>query len=392
MSQYDSPIGGSDPEARNSVDVRQSFAENFERDGVTIELAREKATLYRELHHISDIGNVEEQSRRTHRAASLWGETTSEGHPDVLYLNTSDGIETLYAQCDVAGKRVLAIGGSGDVWQMFLLKGASEIEICDISLPGVLWNELKYTALRNFTWEQYQQMCFMEEWDEGRSGRKWLDLSLYNSLRPKLSPQAQTFFDTLCNFPQGDEEVLAHPNAMFLRWRGFIDGRKKDGSDTFGYLQTIGGVVDDEESYAMLRGRAEQTPMHIRRKDITSYLASENIPAVVYVSNVYYNEFETAQLALDFLKAGAERVYMTMVPYDITVSKNADGSLTIIPESGKREKKNKYSKYEKRDFIGLPVGTTIYVDDIKTRFLGSDIRVSCSVMLEVGHDALLGRD
>lgn len=379
MPKHDDINHGGDQIYGDSPVIR-SFVETFERDGVTVELAREKAALYRELHGAADIDNHAESRRRANLATSLWGKDSIEGHPDVFYLNTSDGIETLYAQCDVAGKKVLTVAGSGDVWQVFLLKGAAQLEICDISLPGVLWNEIKDVALRMLTFKQYQKMFSLDGWNEGRSGKVWLDFPLYARLRSRLSPQAKIFFDTLCNFPKGDKRVLSHPNRLFCRYRGGFDERKEDESPTMRYLQTVGTIIRDEASYNALQDLAVRTPFVIRRKDITSYLQEEDIPDVVYLSNIYYDEFETVKLALQFLEIGAQRVIMTIVPDAIVTFKNTDESLTMCPEEDAKGKKN---EYEEKDFVSVPVGTVIYLEDIKTRFLGCDPRVSCSVMLEL---------
>lgn len=379
MSKYDDIMRTGDPVDGDSPVVPRSFTDAFERDGVTIELAREKAALYRELHHVADIYDHAEQRRRADLARSLWGEDSTEGHPDVFYLNTSDGIETLYSQCDVAGKRVLTIGGSGDAWQVFLLKGALEIQVYDISLPGVLWNDIKDTALRTLTFKHYQQIFSLEGWDEARSGKLWLNLPLYKYLRSHISPQAKTFFDTLCNFPKGDSLVLAHPNKQFCRYRGYGE-QKENGSTMVGYLQTVGTIVKDEESYNSLQTRAQETPINIRRRDIATYLQEENVPEVIFLSNIYYDEFETVKLALKFFEIGSQRVIMTMVPNVIVTLKNTDGSLTMYPMESAKGKKNEYGE---KDFLDVPVGTAIYLDGIKTRFLGCDPRVSCSVMLEL---------
>ncbi len=180
--------------------------------------------------------------------------------------------------------------------------------MCDISMPGVLFNDFKLSALRNLTFQQYQRAFFLRD-SASEEAHSWLNLipkpSDFPALKGQVSRQTLTFFDTLSSHLS--EHGIKRIDPMLARYR-----KSRFQFDHF--PQVIGDIVGTETQYNELRQKALRTPVAIHLRDIASYLKTAREFDVVYLSNVCYQPELSAKLAGDFVSAGAQIAYTAINP------------------------------------------------------------------------------
>ncbi len=263
----------------------------YEQDGLTLEYVREKATLLKDWHlperresrydFFNPISLVDFQTSTPEEIADAF----LREHENVFYTSSSDAIEYLEL-AHVQGERLVTVAASGDATLALLRQSPASIEMCDVSVPGIFFNELKLLALRTLNYEDFQKM-FYTRWT-----RPSFDIDLYQQLQSQLSVQARTFFDELLGAPTYDSDAAMRPSPSFARSRA---------------KSIIGDVVKTEDEYQKLQKQAQQTRIILRRISIEQELQNKNVD-VVYLSNVGYEPEVTGKIAKAFLKRGTKRV------------------------------------------------------------------------------------
>ncbi len=197
-------------------------------------------------------------------------------HAEAFYVTSSDNLRALRERVDVRGKKAATVAGNGDFWQAFVDGGAREVVVFDMSLPALMYSELKLAALRGLTFDEYRDLI-------GNDGKEIVDRvermepfirqTAYARIRRALTPQAQNFFDLILNL---DGAELYPPTLA----EGFIRARNREAF--------VGDIVRTEEEYAALAERARKVSVRFALGDIN---ASPKIAVgsdVAYLSNIGY--------------------------------------------------------------------------------------------------------
>lgn len=200
-------------------------------------------------------------------------------HTESFYCTTSDNLPVVREKVDVKGKKVATVASNGDFWQIFTEQGASEIKIFDVSIPALMYNELKLVALNALDFEEYKALFCHDSLGENSFSEERYSLffneSLYQKIRDQLTPQAQSYYDKLLKMPN----VKA---LLFNNWDGFVRIRRND--------LFIGDIIKDEFEYEMLRKKSRQVKYELLLCDVldadqgTRLLESQ----VIYLSNIGY--------------------------------------------------------------------------------------------------------
>lgn len=280
------------------------------------------------------VGIINEEHKGGHFILSK-----TDDHFYTFYLNASDPLSLLEKHINVEGEHVLTVGSNGDFAKILIEKGAKQVDVFDISLPGVFYNELGLVALQELDFEMYR-MC-MNGWKNQNPwepySRSMFHEALYHVLRGFLSEQARVYFDTLITCP----ELFAERFFDFGQRREHQLPRKMTTSESAQYVTVIGDIIKDEEEYKKLQRKARETPVSFswasanamvkniaqangtHDEFINDVLKSEKLFSpeyterfsqidTVYLSNVAYEPEKQIVLAKHFLKAGVARVIMTM--------------------------------------------------------------------------------
>lgn len=295
-----------------ALEKREIQSNLFLKDKITPKRAREKAV---ELYILNDLerARLKEADLTQPEKDRLWKimddityptdpAASRKAHDYMFYLNTSDAIEQIETRINFPTKNVLTIGGSGDFAQLFLRTGSKHIEVCDVSMPGLFWNELKMAALRKLRFDDYQSFFDLENEDS------WFHPFLYRIIKKELSTQAQEFFHSWIEHSKDDPDFFDR-KPFFLQTREMWS----PGGDQ--YIQTVGSIVKTESAYCGLQKTAERTSVHFRHQDVSHFLRSAKKFDTVYLSNVGYEPEVTSKLAADFLRAGSSRVFFSLSPH-----------------------------------------------------------------------------
>ena len=92
---------------------------------------------------------------------------------------------------DVSDEHVITVGGSGDFAKIFLEKGATKVDIFDLSLPAVFSNELSITALQELDFQSCKDFVNFWQMKREKDGRQHrandlaiFDERIYGALKP----------------------------------------------------------------------------------------------------------------------------------------------------------------------------------------------------------------
>lgn len=209
---------------------------------------------------------------------------------EVLYLNSSDPVEALHSRLeDLRGKTISTVAGSGEFAQVFLNKGAKRIEIFDVSAPGLFFNELKIEALRKLSSEDYRALF--------DTSPAIFDRDIYRHIADSLSPQAKSYFDTLCL-----------PSYSPFLEGGLISRERPMRDHRFWSFMKHG--ISDDKSYEALQKKARQAAFFFNLEDICDRSATEEGKDLIYLSNVP-ELMLNYELIADFIKKGNKRILFT---------------------------------------------------------------------------------
>jgi hypothetical protein len=226
------------------------------------------------------------------------------GFSDVIYLNSSDPVEKLNdSLLSLKDRRVVTVAGSGEFMQIFLRRHAKDLEIIDVSSPGLFYNELKLEALRNLDFSEYRRLF--------DSGNELFDRKLYLKISNSLSAQARTYFDHLLK-----------PENFALFKKGNIS-RERPTKSKVDTIELMRDLVEDEETYKELQKGALGANVSFGLKDAVYRSKEEKSVDLVYLSNVPEVTFNY-NLITDFLRHGTRRIMCTL-----DASQNEDGQVCI---------------------------------------------------------------
>lgn len=292
----------------------------------------------------------------------------TDDHFYTFYLNASDPLSLLEKHINVEGEHVLTVGSNGDFAKILMEKGAKQVDVFDISLPGVFYNELGMVALQELDFEMYR-MC-MNGWKDKvlGSSQGMFHEGIYHELRGFLSEQARVYFDTLMTCP----ELFAEQYFDFGQRREHKLPREMAKSDSDQYVTLVGSLIKDKDAYKKLQQKARETPVsfswasanamvkNIAQANgtddefVNDVLKSEKLFSpeytekfaqinTVYLSNVAYEPEKQIALAKQFLKAGVGRVIMTMRANEYAWF-FGERDNTYIDEAGKIHTINPYTR------------------------------------------------
>lgn len=217
-------------------------------------------------------------------------------YSEALYLNSSDDLAALYS-LRFEGERILTVGGSGDCPQLFSSRGACQVDVADLSLPGLMYNELTLVAITQLSYEEYLRMFHQwKGYPEWNANIPLVDATLYQRLRPHLSSAARHFWDS---FPQVISPYVRPHRSNRLRSRPDFHGRQW----TF-----IGEIVTDESQYAAVGKRLRQTKWSLQAKNIFSFFGASRLYDTIYLSNVEQNGYAIVELSSQLVRQGHRRV------------------------------------------------------------------------------------
>ena len=275
-------------EAEFAPDRRAAFQADYESCGVTIESVRELLEKLR------------------------WADR-DQSHEEAFYVTSSDNLPALRERVDVKDKTVSTVASNGDFWQIFAEGGAKRVDIFDISLPAIMYSELKVAGLENLSFDDYLKMfgggrTSLEEMVDGGA---FFDRETYRKLRDRLTPQAQTYFDRLLDDEFRESITMDH-------FQGFVRIRK---NNIF-----VGDLVRDAETYERLQKNSRETEYGLSVQDATKGGGSLPDHDVVYLSNIGYRLDASLELAAKLAAKGAE-VLISTNPWRIINSDEARGAL-----------------------------------------------------------------
>ncbi len=260
-------------------------------------------------------------------------------HLEEFYLNSSDAIPEIHRSVEVAGRRVLTVGASFDTAEAFIDNDAIQLDVFDISLPVLFYDELRLVALQELDFETYKRLIYA--WKPETFGTEKVtdrntlfDLDIYKQLRPYLSEQSRAFYDGI----QKDSELFRGYGLLMSR---FSHARLNERTKMFDNF--IGTVISDETAYNELQAKARTTAVEFTwcsANNLLAYVARANnvdldlernrvdnealLPEeltaglagveVVNLSNIEYLPPDQIALAKKFLEAGVNRVIIALSP------------------------------------------------------------------------------
>ena len=313
-------------ERRPSADKTKARSERYDVQGITVEFAREILELIEEKH----LSNQE---------VVLNGLE----HLETFYLNSSDSIELLKKHIDVQGEHVVTVGASGDFAKIFLQKGAKSVDVFDISLPAIFYNELSMVALQELDFESYKDFINFWKMNENQDGEQAFkilsifEVHIYAAVRGFLSEQARAYFDELIK----KEKMFKKTGKVFSKFAQIREQRGRGPERNGTAITLIGDLIKDEAEYLDLQNKARATETNFswvsvnaiaesiaRSKGAVDFPAfdtnnrerllpaqlSDNLSGTdtVYLSNIDYAPEQQVLLAKLFLQAGVKRVLLTV--------------------------------------------------------------------------------
>ncbi len=218
METADFHLGRTESNFIVSEQERARLDEMYEQQGITSEFIQERM-------------KIRQPSKIQGESSDPLYEPTF-GHIDVLYVNSSDPLKIAREQCQVRGKRVLTVAGSGEQVPLFKLAGAETVDTFDVSWVAAVWGELKLRAYQILSFDEL--VTCLQAWRQASmDSAEWrwhpmIDVKIYHEkLRPVLSRTARETFDCLLRedpehqFSVRGQDVKAkHPSGASTRLRG----------------------------------------------------------------------------------------------------------------------------------------------------------------------------
>jgi hypothetical protein len=294
-------------------------------------------------------------------------------YSDCFYLDSSDALACLN-KVDVSNKRVLSVAGSGEFMQLFINRGASRVDIYDISWLAALWNELKMIGLINLNYDDYRTM--FDTWKKTIPNQSIpiFDKNQYQKIRQFLSEPAQKFFDLLTS-EEYKKLFYVVPNNLALE--GLIRAR---GGNTF-----IGTVIKDTETYEELQKKARQVDWHIQIQDIEDVISHvDKETNTVYMSDIGYTPEGATGLVRKFLKTGVKRIVCAWAPRHFT--KSSDKYLDSTGQIHKMDWTSLSQNYEPiPEYKGvlLVPGASFTIDGVKVTVVDNDPKGIFGLIVEI---------
>ena len=285
-----------------------------------------------------------------------------------FYLNSSDPLNEMRKGLgEIEGRHVVTVAGAGDFPQLFIEKGASSIEIFDISAFAAFWTELKLQALSVFSYTEYKNFLgrsdslLYETGAEKSRTEMPLATDLFNSelylrLRESLSKQARTCFDEIIKDENRD---MFAPSVEVDRYEHFARTRGE------GFVSSC---VTSEAQYNALRSRVRSIPWIISVGDISDYTRNSwNNGDIFYMSNIGIHARNVLEYAERIYASGCNRVVLSFIneedhlgyPFEKSSEYylDQDGNINYISKKkiNKNKKKNSNRSTPLYTVDGVPV-------------------------------------
>ena len=177
------------------------------------------------------------------------------------------------------GRRVLTIAGSGDIPVFLAAQDPVFLQAVDVSRAACFLTELKRAAYRHLQRRAFLRFFFagtacsaylLENADGGLTGKPSERWSLYNTVRPDLTPGARHFFDARIT-PNADE---TNPFAQFLRPTDVFHG------------SLLPPAISEKAYRIWAHGARRPFPIHCG--SLEDYLAgTPSCYDLIYTSNVF---------------------------------------------------------------------------------------------------------
>lgn len=226
-------------------------------------------------------------------------------HREAFYCVTSDHLPTVRERIDVKDKAVATVASNGDFWEIFAAGGAKSVQVFDISLPALMYSELKLAALENLNLQDYQALL-RQPYEEKLEGG-FFSAEIYERIRDRLTPQAQAYFDGLLrveNAPLMDSK--SNTSSSFIRFRR---------NPVF-----VSDIISDETEYRKLQDSVGRVDLRFSLLDINKDQEQIASNEVVYISNINYDLDEALKTASTLAERGST-VIMATAEARITMSK-----------------------------------------------------------------------
>lgn len=221
------------------------------------------------------------------------------GYDRSFYRDSSDPLREMRDVFTArAEKHVVTVAGAGDFPQLFIDAGAEQLEIFDISPFAAFWTELKLQSLVVLSFEEYTKFL-----NDSEVQKTLFDATLYPTVRPHLSEQARTCFDTIQQPEYRNLFVL--PEKHDLNSKCFA---KKRG------INFVERCIHSSGEYEVLRKKVMNTRWTIDIKDLDALLAEKPSPnTAFYMSNIGIDADIIVWHADRIAAAGYEKVYMSII-------------------------------------------------------------------------------
>jgi hypothetical protein len=262
-------------------------------------------------------------------------------HTESFYCESSDNLPAIREKIDVKDRQVATVASNGDFWQIFAEGGAREIKVFDISLPALLYTELKLVGLENLDYEDYLALVGRGANDlNARKDReeRFFSPVIYQKIRDRLTVQAQAYFDGLL-----DDES----NDLFRtkRFHGFAKYRS---NEVF-----IGDLIKTKEEYKRLQSRSKTVKYVLNLGDVMKESSDLAESDIIYLSNVGYKLDKMLEFVASLLRKGARAIISTNM--NRLVDYLGISTQSLLGRSKINEKTLSALKQKLKDDLGLDV-------------------------------------
>ncbi len=128
------------------------------------------------------------------------------------YSFATENLTGYMSQIDLQNKRVLTVSASGDQIIEAYAMGATEVESFDINILSAFVTDLKLTAVKTLSFEEYQKFLLRQDQNNpNQLNSQALNKKTYLKLRSQLNDSTQTFFDNLYQLFQDGSQIRESP-------------------------------------------------------------------------------------------------------------------------------------------------------------------------------------
>jgi hypothetical protein len=218
---------------------------------------------------------------------------------NALYVNSSDSLEVLSRVALPAGRAAATVAGSGDFALTLVEAGWPFVDIIDLSLFALLYNELKLSAVVSLEYSEYCKLIGYPAIIAQRAC-PLVDADIYRGLRDRLSAHARTFFDFVLS-PAGHALARVNdpgvPNGRYVRSRTCFPPATESRIP----------FLSEPRRYEELRLRLAQVRWSVRLGDI-SEVEMRHKTDYLYLTNVGFHTGRLPRILAQAFGRGIPRI------------------------------------------------------------------------------------